>query len=241
MILTAINELTNKYRLPNVTATEEAISKAFSDALKTNIICNISQEGVMLITFNRLSKPSVLKPSVIKKKMKRQIVYLLETELQKKQAVFEFHSMRDLQGQVVNATITRIADNHTVFGILEINSSTDSSQLLIGECPLRHQPAHERGGYCLGETRKFYISSVRPVAGKRGEGRVRIILSRTTIELPAAMLSDITNISGIRCTRRIAGAFSNIETPKRVPKTAINTVGKELHEHLKVNVRSTEK
>ena len=39
----------------------------------------------------------------------------------------------------------------------------------------------------------------------------------------------------------VAGGFSNIVTPARLPKEAINHVGKELGEHLNVSISQTAK
>ena len=63
---------------------------------------------------------------------------------------------------------------------------------------------------------------------------MRVIVSRVAREFPSRMLSKITGISGIKCLRRIPGSYSRITTQVRIPKTAINTVGKELGEHLDV-------
>jgi len=243
MLDIAVDELATKYRVPVSRAAgiaEVAISKAFSAALNTNVICTVQDHKIKLITFSGKATPAVMDPSRIRKKLKRQVLYLLEAEFQKHGAITEFRTIRDLQGQVINATISRIADNHTLYAVLDIED-VFQKVLIIGECPLRHQPPHERGVYRLQETKKFYITSVRPVTGRRGEGRVRVMLSRVTRGLPAALLAEITGIGEIRCTRRIAGAFSDIETPAYLPKSAIKTVGKELHEHLNVIIRSSEK
>jgi hypothetical protein len=46
------------------------------------------------------------------------------------------------------------------------------------------------------------------------------------------MLREMTGEQSIRCRRRIAGAFSEIETSERIPKEAIHAVGKELGERI---------
>jgi hypothetical protein len=143
--------------------------------------------------------------------------------------------MRELQGQVINGTISRITNNHVLFAMLEITDIVNPV-ILLGECPLLNQPAHERNLYRIGETRKFLVTSVRPIAG-RAFARVRIVLSRTSRKLPAQLLYQLTGVTGIKCQRRIAGGFSEIITPKRISKTAINVVGKELHEHIQVFIK----
>jgi hypothetical protein len=55
--------------------------------------------------------------------------------------------------------------------------------------------------------------------------------------LPARLLYQLTGVAGIKCQRRIAGGYSEIITPQRIPKSAINTVGKELKEHVQVFIK----
>jgi len=52
---------------------------------------------------------------------------------------------------------------------------------------------------------------------------------------------EITGEPSIRCRRRIAGAFSEIETVRRLPKEAILYVGKELGERMIVRVVASKK
>lgn len=231
-------KLSGKYRLPEsiVLATvERAITSTLARAYRMPVTCQIHEGKVHIVTLSGLHDPMVIDLERISKKLRRDISYNVELELQKRQVINEFHSMRELQGQVINGTISRITNNHVLFVMLEINDIVNPV-ILLGECPLLNQPAHERSLYRIGDTRKFLVTSVRPIAG-RAFARVRIVLNRTSRQLPAQLLYQLTGVIGIKCQRRIAGGFSEIITPKRIPKTAINVVGKELHEHIQVFIK----
>ncbi len=76
---------------------------------------------------------------------------------------------------------------------------------------------------------------------EKGRAKVLIRLSRTSRSLPESMLKEMTGELSVRCRRRIAGAFSEIETACRIPKEAILYVGKELGERVIVRVVASKK
>jgi hypothetical protein len=235
-----IDELAHKYGLPQLAVmdvAETTIANTLTKAFRSPVTCRVDSNGLRLIAYLGSNDPKAVELKTISKKLRRDIAYTVELELQKRQTLYEFHSMRELQGQVIKATISRIADNHTLYAMLEINDLLNPV-ILLGECSLMNQPPHERCRYHVGETRTFFVSSVRPVAG-RSYARVRIILNRTSRELPARMLRQLTGVDGIKCQRRVAGGFCEIVTPRRIPKSAINTVGKELREHVQVFIKKT--
>ena len=232
------DELTHKYSLPEpivLDAVETAITCTLTKAYRSPVICRI-QEGQLHVTaVMGLYDPLTIEVGSISKKLRRAISYNVELELQKRQAINEYHSMRELQGQVITGTISRIANNHVLFVMLEIDDLVNRV-ILLGECPLTYQPPHERSLYRIGDTKSFLVTSVRPIAG-RTFARVRIVLNRTSRDLPARLLYQLTGVAGIKCQRRIAGGYSEIVTPQRIPKSAINTVGKELKEHVQVFIK----
>lgn len=50
-------------------------------------------------------------------------------------------------------------------------------------------------------------------------------------------LQERSRIAGITCIERVSGAYSSVVTPARIPKEIINSVGKELEEHLHVSIQ----
>jgi hypothetical protein len=235
-------ELLTKYGLHEteaLKAIELAIARTLTRALRTNFAVRI--DGKLEITmFPSNGEPVDIPPDVISRKLHRHILHNVELELQKRQVLREAEELGELRGKTLPGEISRIADDGTLHVDLEI-ADVFRHLILAGECPLRYQPPHEKGRYQKGEIREFFISSVLPIVVNRRSARTRIRLSRITKELPALLLQERTGIYGIECRRRVAGGFSNIVTPARLPKEAINYVGKELGEHLNVFISQASK
>ena len=233
-------DLLTKYGLREAEAMEVikfAITRALTVALRMNLAVRI-EDRLEITVFPDQGEPIELSPAVIKRKLRRFIIHHVELELQKRQVMREAEELKELRGKNVAGEISRIAEDGTLYVALEI-SDVFSHLILAGECPVRYQPLHERGRYCIGDVREFFISSVLPIVVNGRSAHVRIRLSRITKELPALLLTERTSVAGIVCRRRIAGGFSDIVTPIRIPKEAINYVGKELGEHLNVFISQT--
>jgi hypothetical protein len=86
----------------------------------------------------------------------------------------------------------------------------------------------------------FLITSILPILEK-DKAKVLIRLSRTSKTLPEILLRGKTGELSIRCRRRIAGAFSEIETSQRIPNEVIQSVGNELGERIIVRVVASHK
>jgi hypothetical protein len=235
-------ELLEKYGLRDadaLDAVEVAIARALTQAFKKNVTVRIN--GKLEITgFSHSGEPVEISPGEIDRKLRRHILHLVELELQKRQTLRESEDLEELRGKTLPGEISRIAEDGTLHVTLEFND-VFQQLTLAGECPERYQPPNEKGRYQVGEVREFFISSILPVVVNGRSARTRIRLSRITKELPALLLQERTGIYGIECTRRVAGGFSNIITPARLPKEAINHVGKELGEHLNVSISQTAK
>ena len=235
-------DLLTKYGLQEAEALEAievAIARTLTVALRKNLAVRIGN-GLEITVFPDQGEPMQLSPSTIKRKLRRYILHHVELELQKRQVMREAEELKELRGKSVPGEISRIADNGTLYVALEI-ADVFRHLILAGECPVRFQSPHERGCYRIGEVREFYISSVLPVVTNGRSAHVRIRLSRITKELPALLLQERTGICGIECRRRVAGGFSNIITPVRILKEAINAVGKELGERLNVFISQASK
>lgn len=235
-------DLLTKYGLREadaLEAIESAITRILSRSLRSNI--SVRLNGRLEITMFPLNgEPVDLPPGEINRKLQRHILHNIELELQKRQALREAEELEELRGKSLPGEISRIADDGTLHVDLEIVDLFHRI-ILAGECPNRYQPPHEKGRYQVGEVREFFVSSILPIVVNGRSARTRIRLSRITKELPALLLQERTGIYGIECQRRVAGGFSNIITPARLPKEAINQVGKELGEHLNVSISQTAK
>jgi len=228
-------DLLHKYGLPEdeiVDAVECAVAKTLMAAFQRTV--TVRAEGELeIIAYPKLGHPVEMHLKDIPKKLRRHIIHSVEAELQKRQILLEAKKLQELQGRVFCGAVGRIGSRGTLHVTLEIDDLL-KPLILFGECPLRYQPPHERSRYRIGEQRSFLVTSVRPVMVGGDIAKVRLILNRTSRVLPALLLQDLTGIAGIKCRRRIAGGFSEVVTPVRIPKKSINTVGKELREHVQV-------
>lgn len=233
-------ELLTKYGLDEseaVKAIELAIARTLTRTFRTTFTVRIDSRLEMTM-FPADGEPVDIPPEKISRKLHRHILHNVELELQKRQVLRDAEELEELRGKTLSGEISRISEDGTLHVDLEIADGF-RHLILTGECPLRYQPPHEKGRYQRGEVREFFISSILPVVVNHRSARTRIRLSRITKELPALLLQEQTGIYGIECRRRVAGGFSNIVTPARLPKEAINHVRKELGEHLNVFISQT--
>jgi hypothetical protein len=234
-VLTA--DLLQKYGLPEdqvLDAVELAVTRTLSAALDTTVSVR-AENGLEIVAYPRIGRPVEVPLHAITRKLRRHVLHNVELELQRRQALREAEILQELRGQVIYGTVGRIEAGGTLRVVLEIDEIF-RRLILSGECPLLYQPGHERGLYRVGDSRAFHVTRVHAVQAGRHSARVRIQLSRTSPQLPELLLKKVTGVDGIVCQRRVAGGFSRLATPVRLPKSAINTVGKELGEHLYVFV-----
>jgi hypothetical protein len=168
--------------------------------------------------------------------MRRYILFEIENELRAAQVVLESDKLLSLKGKVVTGKVKRIDTKGNVLVEMELVDLFER-YILIGECPPRFQPPHERRRYVPGETRKWYVTSIKPVAG-RNNARVLVKLSRVARPLPAILLTGQSGIDRIACIRRFPGNESHIVADQRIPKEAIAAVKSELREDVRVQVLS---
>ncbi len=109
-----------------------------------------------------------------------------------------------------------------------------------GICLSRQVPPQERGCLHIGAKKTFLITSILPILEK-DKAKVLTRLSRTSKTLSEILLREKTGELSIRCRRRIAGVFSEIETSQRIPKEVIQSVSNELGERIIVRVVASHK
>ncbi|ORJ61305.1 hypothetical protein [Geothermobacter hydrogeniphilus] len=238
-------DLLEKYNLPEnmaAEAIESAISTVLSASFGTTCLIRLGND-LEIISLNLTggdNQPAVLvDPTTLSRHLQRQIRHRIKQELEKRQAIHEGNLLRSLRGQVVKGEIRQVSRTGDV--TLALETEDHFRQLtLTGTCPVRYIPKKERGGLLLGEIRTFLVTSILPVQ-QNGRYKVHIRLSRTSKVLPELLLRQTTEIQEIHCARRIAGAFSEIESSRFLPKDAIKTVSRELKERIIVRVLQTKK
>jgi hypothetical protein len=229
------SDILDRYGLSEESARDAvsvAISRTLSLSYGVPVLVNVN--GSIKITAHHKNRQVDISPVEIDQKLRRHIEYSVELELQKRQAVKEANYLAQLRGAVVYGEILAISKTGRLFVELELEEMF-SKIVLLGECPLKLQPGWERPIYAAGGVYAFLITSVLPVLDQE-RARVRIFLSRVSQFLPALMLREKAGIDEIECVRRFPGRESWIKTEKRIPKPIINEVGKELREHLHVQV-----
>ena len=216
-------------------AVEIATIRVLSGALRVNVSVTLNEQ-MRITAYSETGEPSAIPTEAINRKLRRHLLHQIELELQKRRTLIEAERLKELRGAVAPGEIARIAADGDLVVSLEI-ADCYRRLILAGEWPIRCQPLHERRRYTIGTVQQFYITSVVPVMVNRKSSKVRILLSRTSKELPRLLLQERSRVSGIQCRKRIPGGYSNIVTPTRISKDAINAVGKELGEHLNVSLR----
>lgn len=231
------HDLLIKYDLPApeaALAIEEAISGILSRAFNKDIMVNVGEELEVIDLDDRR-----IDPATLSRQLKRQIRYQIERELEKRQSLREQEYLRSLRGRIIFGDVIKVSTNGDLTIALEVEDRF-RSLILTGICPTRQVPPHERGCLHIGAKKLFLITSVLPVLEKE-KAKVLIRLSRTSKTLPEILLRENTGELSISCRRRIAGAFSEIETSQRIPKEVIQSVGNELGERIIVRVVASQK
>ncbi len=229
-------DLLIKYDLPApeaALAVEEAISRVLTRSFNLDILVNIGDELEIFTVRDGLQSDRI-RLDTLSRQLKRQIRYQIEQELEKQQSLREQEYLRTIRGRCLLGEVRKVSRNGDLTLSLDVEDHF-RSLILTGVCPARQVPPHERGRFHPGARKSFLITSVLPVL-ERDKAKVLIRLSRTSKALPESLLREKTEGLSIRCRRRIAGAFSEIETSQRIPKEAIQAVGKELGERIIVRV-----
>jgi hypothetical protein len=230
-------DLLKKYNLPENQATdaiESAISRVLSKAFGTDIFVLIQDSLEILSLPNPDSPIHPIDTASIPRQLQRQVRFQIQRELEKRQALREVETLSALRGRPVTGEIRHISSNGETTVALEMEDHF-RRLALTGVCPACHLPPSERQTLAVGAMKTFLVTSVLPVM-KNGRAKVLIRLSRTTKALPEALLKERTDEPSIRCVRRIVGAFSEIETKRKLPREVIRAVGNELKERIIVRV-----
>ncbi len=217
-------------------AVEVAIAKTLTGTLRSHVCVRIDEQLEIVAYPDGNGEPINISLDDINGKLRRHLLYQIKLELQKRRTLNEADRLKQLRGYSAPGEISRIADDGALIVSLEI-ADYYRRLILCGVCPARFQPFHEVGRYGIGSVKEFYISSVVPVMVNKRYSKVRIMLSRTSKELPRLLLQERSRIAGITCIERVPGAYSSVVTPARIPKEIINSVGKELEEHLHVSIQ----
>ena len=234
-------ELAKKYGLSEddtADAIEIAVTRVMTHALKHPVSVVLGgKNGLSITVMHRHSGPGLLALQDIPYRLQRRMRHEIEQELRKRQAIVEVNFLESLKGKTITGEVSKIKNNGTIVVAFDVvRFAGIVSDTYYEGCPYHYIPPHQRDFRKVGERNNYLGKSILPIKEAGGLARVSIRGSRIAPELPSLMLAERTGLEGIRTTRRIAGAFSDIWVPKRIPKQDINEVGKDLREKLNVRV-----
>lgn len=219
-------------------AIEVAVARTLTHALQTSVTVRVEDQLQILIYPHGGGAPTALAFGDVDRKLRRHVQHQVDMELQLRKTLNEAGHLKELRGYTAPGEVTRVGDDGSLIVTLEI-ADQYRRLILSGICPTRFQPKHERDRYIPGTMKEFHITSVVPVMVNHRSTKVQVQLNRISKELPRLLLQERSRIPGIQCLKRIPGAFSTIVTPSRISKDVINSVGKELEEHLYVSIQKT--
>lgn len=238
MNLDEFSSESNLTRDETLDAIEVAVARTLTHSFKTSVTVTVEDQLQILVYPHDGGAPTALTFGDIDRKLRRHVQYQVDLELQLRRTLNEAEHLKELRGYTAPGEVTRIGDDGSLIVTLEI-ADHYRRLILSGTCPTRFQPKHERERYIPGTVKEFHITSVVPVMVNHRSTKVQVQLNRISKELPRMLLQERSRIPGIQCLKRIPGAFSTIVTPSRISKDVINSVGKELKEHLYVSIQET--
>ena len=236
----SVDALADKYRLTHEEtrdAIERGIEIAISLALGMDIIVRVD-DSLTISGFSRKHNEetqNLIDPESLTKKLRRQIRYQVEGELQKAQVLREHSRLVDWQGNVVMGEIQKIRHDGSLLVETKM-AGPFRNDTLQGVCAPWDIPFHEKKDMTLGACLAFLVINIRPVHVRGGSYRVAITLSRRSKKLPEVLLQMHTGRTDIRCRRRLAGKFSEVMVTSSLPQQAIKAVSDELKERIRVHV-----
>jgi hypothetical protein len=124
---------------------------------------------------------------------------------------------------------------------LYIETEPIPGEKVIACCPLNRLGVHERNSleFTVGRRRAFHLRKVEPVI-LNGTPRLKVVVDRVSKTLVEKLLKSQLGPRGekiqIRCVKRYVGHKSIVLTTKRLPKSAIIAVDRELKERVQVKI-----
>jgi len=124
---------------------------------------------------------------------------------------------------------------------LYIETEPIPGEKVIACCPLNRVGVHERNSieFAIGRQRAFYLRKIEPVI-LNGTPRLKVVVDRVSKTLVEKLLKSHLGPKGekiqIRCIKRYVGHKSMVLTTKRLPKSAIIAVDRELKERVQVKI-----
>ncbi len=225
--------LGQKYNLP-VSVVEEEIEALLSCMLTEHcgfeVEAVISPEGLKIYGYVERGGELKVKSLDLKQYSLRRFPESLSVALAQRSVLSRYEALKYVSQSVLEGQVVQEQENGDL--VVEIQDPG-----LFGLCARRQQPPSERGHYRRGEQKAFFVLAMLPVLAD-DVPRLEIRLSRTTKKLVEGLfrrqLGQSHSKAEIKCTRRIAGAFSEVQTTEKLPRALIQSVSKEVKERIRV-------
>lgn len=236
-----IIELSEKYRLPEWAVREEvekALSEILTHRLGFEVEALLRNRGDTLELWGVIPRCGDIEvrrisPESVRKTLEREIKHKIALALLKQGVINHHEQLKVLIGTMVYGSISRIQPS----GSLDVELQGPAGESLTAVCDPASQTPKERGNYRRGEVLPFAVKSVQPLL-INGIPRLEISLSRNSKGLVEGLLREELKNMGceaeIRCTKRTAGAFSEIRASKRIPRECVKHVSDTLRERILV-------
>jgi|GEM_PF-1048688 len=229
-----LQELAGKYGLSDgetQNVVEASITGTLSRVLKLDI--EVSLNGKAEIVVYRNNGVNTFTLEQFDSRLRRQVRDDIALNMEVAVTMNRYEATKWAAQRVIEGEVARImGDSLCVRACLE-----GYGVELFCECLWKDQTPKERYWYRQGQTLSFYVLSVRPVS-EQACPRLEVRLSRNSQGLPEGLLRKELDAIGhggrIHCVKRIAGAFSEIETENRLPREAIKKVSDELRERIEI-------
>jgi hypothetical protein len=235
------HELATKYGLNGEVVkeeTEKLISKILTESYKCEVVAQFNGKPDAFEIYGypkvkgQLREVKII-PSNIGKKVHKRIIAEL-TEALYMRAVFK--DCETLQGRirkVMEGTITQIKEGALFVNLHGLSDTFGESTAI---CTRELQTPKERNNYMKGSVLSFHVSpSIVPVYDGL-KPHIEIRLSRNSEKLTEGLIErELLNRCldvKVKCTRRIAGAYSEVMVSHRIPKDVINHVSDQLKERI---------
>lgn len=231
------NELQEKYELSRKEIERGLENAIFQACKKSRIDVDVwIEEGRMFILQNDSSNNRSYRKVI--KNVRAEIV----KELTLLCALKQWKEKRALVKKAVWGEIIKITENGDLLVSVAQNIEGTEGASVVAVCKTASQTPKERGWYKVGFALYFYVLSV-VATWDDDVPRVNIYLSRNSKGLIEELLKQelyqagIAYNSKIACRRRIAGAYSEVEVHKPLPKEIIFKVSNLVGERIKANVK----
>lgn len=234
-------ELSKKYGLNEWIVkeeTEKIISKILTETYNYEVIAQFNGTPDVFEIYGYPEKEGQLNEiKLIPSKMRYSVIKRIITELTyslKTRVIYQdCENLKSIIKKAMNGTIELI-ENGNLF--VHIHGLSDSFEEIIAVCKRESQTPKERREYNKNSVLSFHVSPSVISVYDGSAPRIQIRLSRTSKKLTEGLIeNELVNRCldvEVKCTKRIAGAYSEVMVSHRIPKDVIKHVSDQLKERI---------